>query len=156
MLALALILCVPPLAPPGAAPAAAEAGQADRAALEQTSIGIRAAFARGDVAGIMAYHHPDVVKALAFDRRLTGATEVARDLTGTLAQFRLEFVENHVEDLLILGDTAIEQTRFVIRGTPLAGGESFTFRGRAQITYIRYRQSPSGWATIREIIQPAP
>jgi len=51
----------------------------DRNALQKTSEAIRAPFARGDVATAMEYHHPDVVKALAFNKRLNGR-DVAADL----------------------------------------------------------------------------
>jgi ketosteroid isomerase-like protein len=127
----------------------------DRNALEKTSEAIRAAFARGDVATAMEYHHPDVVKALAFHRHLNGRDAVAADLRGTLQQFTLEFVENQVESLLIEGNTAVEQTLFAIKSTPKRVGEPFLFRGRAMVVYIRYEKSPTGWASIREIIQPA-
>jgi hypothetical protein len=40
----------------------------DRNALQQTSVAIRAAFARADVATILEYHHPEVVKALAYNK----------------------------------------------------------------------------------------
>ena len=119
------------------------------------SIDIRAAFERGDVDAILSYHHPDVVKALAFNRLVNGREALRADLTGTLSRYKLEWQENNVESLLIHGDTAIEQTVFVIKGTPKDGGAPFIAKGRAQIVYIRYDKSPSGWATIREIIQPA-
>jgi ketosteroid isomerase-like protein len=131
------------------------ASDKDRNALQETSEAIRAAFARGDVATAMAYHHPDVVKALAFHKYLKGRDAVAADLRGTLQQFTLEFVENHVESLLIEGDTAVEQTLFAIKGTPKEGGEPFLFKGRAMVVYIRYKNCPTGWASIREMIQPA-
>jgi hypothetical protein len=67
----------------------------------------------------------------------------------------LEFVENQVESLLIEGNTAVEQTLFAIKGTPKAGEESFLFKGRTMVVYIRYEKSPTGWASIREMIQPA-
>ena len=73
----------------------------------------------------------------------------------TLQKFKLEFQENQVENLLIQGDTAIEQTVFAIKSTPESGGESSLFRGRTQVVYVRYKTSPTGWASIREIIQPA-
>jgi ketosteroid isomerase-like protein len=131
------------------------ASDKDRNALEKTSEAIRAAFARGDVATAMAYHHPDVVKALAFHKFLKGRDAVAADLRGTLQQFTLEFVENQVESLLIEGNTAVEQTLFAIKGTPKGGGTPFLFKGRAMVVYIRYKNSPTGWASIREMIQPA-
>ena len=80
---------------------------------------------------------------------------MAADLQSTFQQFHLDFVENQVESLLLEGNTAIEQTLFTIRGTPLQGGTPFLFKGRSMIVYIRYKESPTGWATIREIIQPA-
>ena len=56
---------------------------------------------------------------------------------------------------LVMNSIAIEQTRFVIQGTPKKQGEPFTFKGRTMVTYVRYEGSTTGWATIREIIQPA-
>ncbi|GAB4032428.1 YybH family protein [Spirosoma jeollabukense] len=127
----------------------------DRASLEKTSQAIRTAFARGDVAAILTYHHPDVVKALSYTKYLKGRDAVKVDLEGTLQGFTLEFKDNQVESLFIQGDTAIEQALFTIKGIPKKGGEPFFFKGRAQVVYVRYKQSPTGWASIREIIQPA-
>jgi ketosteroid isomerase-like protein len=128
---------------------------ADRESLQKTGEAIRTAFAQGDVDRIMAYHHPEVIKALSFHKYLVGRDAVAEDLRKTLQQFKLEFEENRVESLIIQGDTAIEQTVFAIRSTPKSGGESSLFRGRTQVVYVRYKRSPTGWASIREIIQPA-
>ena len=127
----------------------------DRESLERTSEAIRTAFAQSDVDKIMVYHHPDVIKALSFHKYLVGRDAVAEDLRKTLQQFKLEFEENRVESLLIQGDTAIEQTIFAIKSTPRSGGESYLFRGRTQIVYVRYKKSPTGWAAVREIIQHA-
>lgn len=126
----------------------------ERTALEKTSIDIRDAFARGDVDAVLAYHHPNVVKALSPSKYLAGREAVAADLRGTLRVFRLEFVENHTESLLIHGDTAVEISTFAIRLTPRSGGAALLFKGRAMIVYVRYGASPTGWASIREIIQP--
>jgi ketosteroid isomerase-like protein len=128
----------------------------DREALGKTSEAIRAGFARGDVATILAYHHPDVVKALSFERTINGRDALEADLAGTLQRFHLEWKENRVESILFQGDTAVEQTVFTIKGSPKNGGEPFLFKGRAQIVYVRYKKSPTGWASIRELIQPAP
>jgi ketosteroid isomerase-like protein len=127
----------------------------DRFALEKTSVAIRDAFAKGDVAAAMQYHHPDVRKALSYDKVLVGRDAVASDMRNTFSRFRLEFVGNQVESLLVEKDTAIEQTVFTIKGTPIAGGEPFLIKGRSMIVYVRYGPSPTGWASIREIIQPA-
>lgn len=135
---------------------------ADRAAVLKTGDAIRAGFAAGDVTAILRYHHPEVEKALAFDKVLVGREAVAANLRETLGKFRLEFVENHIESLLMEGDTAVEQTLFTIRvsaaGTPAAGGggASYEYKGRTMVVYVRYAGSPTGWAVIREVLQPAP
>ncbi|MEL6659601.1 MAG: nuclear transport factor 2 family protein [Bacteroidota bacterium] len=116
---------------------------------------IRQAFADGDLAMIRSVHHPDVIKALGYQDIQKGREEVMQGIEGTLDAFTLEFVENEVENLLIQQDLVIEQTKFSIRGTPKDGGDSFVFSGRTMVTYVRYGDSPTGWATIREIIQPA-
>jgi ketosteroid isomerase-like protein len=131
------------------------ASDADHDAIEKTGDAIRAAFAAGDVATVMKYHHPEVVKALGYNKVLVGRDAVAADLAGGLRQYHLEFTENHVESLLIESDTAVEMTRFAIKGTPIAGGQPFLFKGRTMVVYVRYKDSPTGWASIREIIQPA-
>lgn len=127
----------------------------DQQMLKQTSEAIRDGFAKGDIEAIMSYHHPDVIKALSYTSYSTGREAVKADLLKTLGAYHLEFVKNNVESLLINGDTAIEQTLFGIKGTPKNGGEPFLVEGRATIVYIRYKDSPTGWATIREMIQPA-
>lgn len=133
----------------------ASAASADRESLQKTDNAILAAFARGYVEGIMAYHHPDVAKALTYNKYLIGSDSVRKDLSETLGSFRLEFIEHKVESLAIYGDIAVEQTIFTIRGMPKGTGVPFLFKGRAMVVYVRYEKSPSGWASIREIIQPA-
>jgi ketosteroid isomerase-like protein len=127
----------------------------DRNALEKTSVAIRAAFARGDIEGIMAYHHPDVIKALSYNKYLVGRDAVKADLLGTLRAYNMEFTEHRVENLFFQGDTAVEESTFAIRSTPKDGGAPVVFRGRAMVVYVRYKGSPTGWASIREVVQPA-
>ena len=116
---------------------------------------VREAFSEGNIEKITSLHHPEVVKALGYNNLLNGRDTVINDLTKTLENFDLTFIENDVENILIKQDVAIEQTRFSIRGTPKSDGEPFIFKGRTMVTYVRYDESPTGWATIREIIQPA-
>ncbi|MEM6768608.1 MAG: nuclear transport factor 2 family protein [Bacteroidota bacterium] len=115
---------------------------------------IRNAFAEGDVEAIKALHHPKVTKALGYNNLQKGREEVIEGVSQTLENFRLKFIENEVESIYLDGEVAIEQSRFAIQGTPKEGGDSFIFKGRTMVTYIRYEESPTGWATIREIIQP--
>ena len=116
---------------------------------------IRDAFAKGDLAQIRALHHPEVNKALGYTDVKQGREEVMEGIAGTLDHYSLAFVKNEVESIYLQGDVAIEQTKFSIQGTPKGEGSPFVFRGRTMVTYVRYEDSPSGWATIREIIQPA-
>lgn len=128
---------------------------ADRAALSRMSQDIRLAFGRGDVAAIMACHDDAVEKSFQPGSRLVGKAAVEENLRTTLAANRLTFVSNEVESLFIRGDVAVEQTSFAIQGTPKAGGEPWTFKGRTQVVYVRNAASPCGWSTIRELVQPA-
>ncbi len=128
----------------------------DRASLQKTGEAIRAAFARGDIETIMAYHHPDVIKALSYDKYLVGRDAVKADLLGTLQTFNLSFEQSRVENTFFQGNTAVEQSVFTIKGTPKNGGTPFLFKGRSLVVYVRYKKSPTGWASIRELIQPAP
>ena len=139
----------------GATPEASTKADEDRAAIKKMGAAIRAAFAQGDIAAIMAYHHPDVNKALAWNQYLVGRDAVEADLRATFQQYHLEFEEYELEDLIVEGNMAVEQALFAIRGTPEGGGDSFLFRGRASVVYVRYSESPAGWASLREVIQPA-
>ena len=149
---LLLAACSTPRVPVGSG---TDATADDRAALDRTGDAIREAFARGDVAAVVSYHHPAVEKALGWDHYLVGREAVEADLAGTLSSHTLEFVENRRESLVVRGDLAVEQTVFAIRGTPKGEGEPFVFRGRTSVVYTRDEASPSGWAILREIIQPA-
>lgn len=131
-----------------------EGSKADRDALISTGNAIRLAFSNGNVDSILLYHHPDVIKAINYNTVQKGKESLRPGLKGTLDSFHLEFIQNKIESLLINGDTAIEQTLFTIKGTPKGTGDSFIFKGRSMIVYVRYKESPTGWATIREIIQP--
>jgi ketosteroid isomerase-like protein len=86
---------------------------------------------------------------------LNGREALRADLTETLSHVNLEWQENQVERLSIQADTAVEMTAFTIKGTPKDGGQPFIFKGRAMVVYVRYPKSPTGWASIREVVQPA-
>jgi ketosteroid isomerase-like protein len=133
----------------------ADESTADRDALAQTGAAIRAAFARGDLETILAYHHPEVIKALGYDKHLIGREAVRADIRGTLELVALEWTDHRVENILVRGDVAVEQTMNTIRGMPRAGGQPFVVQGRALVVYVRFPESPTGWASIREIFQPA-
>lgn len=139
-------------------PPASAAGtdQQVRDALRQTSAGIREAYTRSDVAGVMSFHHPDVTKALGFDRYLIGSAAVEKSAAEGMRAFQTEFIEHEVESVLVREGSAVQMTRYAIRRMPRAGGEANVFRARALVVFVRSSGSPTGWAVIREIVQPAP
>src|SRR5258708_1377256 len=128
--------------------------KSDRAAIDKTSQAVRSAFARGDIPTILSYHHPDVSKALAYNKYLIGRAALETDLRTTFENYALEFLQNDVESLSIHGDIAIEQILFSVKGTPKKSGKPFLFKGRTMLVLVRYDKSPTGWATLREIVQP--
>ena len=103
----------------------------------------------------MAYHHQDVIKATSTGPYLVGAAAVRAGIADALATNTLSFTMNHLDNVFFQGDTAVETSTFAITGTPKLGGKSFVFRGRSMVVYVRSSKSPSGWASIRELIQPA-
>jgi len=135
---------------------AQQAEAADREALDRTRAAMGEAFRNGDVAGVMAYHHPQVSKALAYGRPLIGADAVAAELREGFGYARIEFIEDHVEDLAFHGDIAVQVAHFAVRVTPRSGGPSQIHRGRSQVVWVRYAGSPTGWAAWREMVQPGP
>ncbi|OKS89568.1 YybH family protein [Mucilaginibacter polytrichastri] len=128
----------------------------DRADLAKTSEAIHKAFFNGDVDAVMAYHHPDVVKSFSYNSYVVGADTVRAGLVAAFKVNHLKFLENKVESTIINGNTAVESYLFTIKGTPKNGGEPFIFKGRSIVVYVRYKKSPTGWASIREVVQPAP
>ena len=115
---------------------------------------VRNAFAEGNIKKIKQLHHPEVKKALGYTNLKNSRKEVIKGIKETLENYSLEFIKNDVEHIYIQGEIAIEQSVFSIKGTPKKGGDSFIFSGRTMVTYVRYEKSPTGWAAIREIIQP--
>lgn len=128
----------------------------DQKELIQTTEAIRSAFARGDIATITSLHHPNVIKAFGGNNYIDGREAMLKGLTETFKTTKMEFVGNKIENTLFNGDTAIETSIFTIKVTQKNGGAVTFARGRAMVIYIRYQDSPTGWASIREMAQAAP
>jgi ketosteroid isomerase-like protein len=128
----------------------------ERESLRKTGDAIRSAFARGDVDEILVYHHLEVVKALAYQNYIVGIEALRENLLGTFQAVKLEFLENTIETTLFHAGTAVEMSLFTIKSTPKAGGPPAVFKGRSMVVYVTHPASPTGWASIRETIQPAP
>jgi ketosteroid isomerase-like protein len=134
-------------------PAPAQTSSADEAALDKTDMAVRSAFATGDVDAIRRLHHPDVVKSFP-DGLVVGRDAVMNGLADSFKQAHLEFLEAKTESSIVIGDSAVRIFHFSIRTTPKNGSPPSTYTGRAMVVYIRSSESPTGWATIRESIQP--
>jgi ketosteroid isomerase-like protein len=128
--------------------------ETDQKALAQTSVNIRQAFSNEDIATILAYHHPEIKKALGYKNIFSGHIEMEKDLKNTFSYAKLTWLENNVESLIFQDKTAIEMTTFTIEGKPKDGSKPFIFKGRAMIVYVKSKKSPTGWVSIREIVQP--
>ena len=147
LLLFALVLSAPPVF--------AQQEQADEVALDKTDAAVRAAFTNDDLNAIRLYHHPDVVKSLSPDTFLTGRDAVVDALAANLKTMHLEFTESRIESSLVMENSAVRIFHFTIRATPKSGGPPSSFTGRAMVVYVRSKDSPTGWATIRELVQPA-
>ncbi len=120
-----------------------------------TGRAVREAFKNGDMETIKLYHHPEVIKALSYNNLQMGRESVLDGLKETMANFDLEFLDEKTEESFIYqGDLVIKQMRFGLRLVPKNGADPFIFRGRTLLVLQRYAESPTGWATIHEIIQP--
>jgi ketosteroid isomerase-like protein len=137
--------------------ASAQEATADyRESLSKTKNAIGEAFARGDVQAIVALHHPDVVKYFGGSNVVTGRAGLTKQLTDAFKGSKLEFVENKIESTVFSGETVVETCIFGIRATPKGGGAPGYFRGRSMVVYVRYKDSPYGWVSLREMTQAAP
>jgi ketosteroid isomerase-like protein len=134
----------------------AQTAAQDSISLEQTTRAIRDAFGRGDVAAIVALHHPNVIKYFGGDNVVNGRAALAKGLTEMFKASKLEFVENDVESTSFNGSTAFQTVIFTIKVIPKNGGEPTYAHGRSMVVYVRYKESPYGWVSIREMTQAAP
>lgn len=123
--------------------------------IAETGSAVREAFKKGDLETIKLYHHPEVTKALSYTNLQKGREEVLKGLKETMVNFELEFLdEKTTEKFMYQGDLVIQQMRFALRLIPKNGDDPFVFRGRTLLVLQRYDESPTGWATLHEIIQP--
>lgn len=128
----------------------------DKIALEKTKAAFATAFAHGDVKTLVTLHHPDIVKYFGGNNVVTGRAELAKGLTAMFRTSKIELVQNKVESTIFNGNTIIETCIFAFRSTPINGGKPSIGRGRAMTVFVRYKDSPYGWVSMREMAQAAP
>jgi ketosteroid isomerase-like protein len=129
---------------------------ADKATLEKTKAAFAAAFARSDVKTLVALHHPDIVKYFGGNNVVTSRAQLAQGLTAMFRTSKMELIQNKVESTAFNGNTIIETCIFAFRSTPVNGGKPSIGRGRAMTVFVKYKDSPYGWVSIREMAQAAP
>ncbi len=126
----------------------------DRETFEKTKALILEGFAKGDVKAVLAMHHPDVVKYFGGKNIVKGTEGLRKQLTDMFSYAKTEFIENDIESTVFNGDAVIETSIFAIRSIPKNGDSTRIFRGRSMVVYVRYKDSPTGWASLREMTQP--
>ena len=127
----------------------------DRESFEKTKAAIQDGFARGDVKAVLALHHPDVVKYFGGKNIVTGIEGLRQQLTDMFSNAKTEFIENKIESTIYNGDAVIETCVFAMRAIPKNGDSTRIYRGRSMVVYVRYKDSPTGWASLREMTQDA-
>ena len=127
-----------------------------RQSLDKATAAIRTAFANGDAAMVGRLHSPDVIKYFGGNNVLLGREAVEKGARDWFQGSTVAFIENTVESTTFIGKVAIQTVIFGIRSTPKNGGKPSVGRGRSMVIYKQDEQSPTGWLTIREIVQEAP
>jgi ketosteroid isomerase-like protein len=127
-----------------------------RVSFNKTKTAIMDGFARGDVEAVMALHHPEVVKYFGGKNIVVGREGLRKQLSDMFNNGKAEFIENDIESTVFNGDAVVETSIFGMRLIPKNGDSSRIFRGRSMVVYVRYKESPTGWASIREMVQEIP
>jgi ketosteroid isomerase-like protein len=133
-----------------------DGSEEDMKSLDKATLAIRQAFEKGNAGLAASLHHPDIVKYFGGKNVVTGRDELKKGLAEWFQNSQVEFVENTVESTVFAGNTAIQSVIFAIKSTPKKGGEPVISRGRSMVIYVRDRQSPTGWLSLREMTQEAP
>jgi ketosteroid isomerase-like protein len=127
-----------------------------RASLDKATAAIREAFQNGDAALVAKLHSPDIVKYFGGTNVVIGRNAVEKGARDWFQNAKVEFVENTVENTEFVGNIAIQTCIFSIKTTPKNGGKPSTGRGRSMVIYIQDGNSPTGWLSLREMVEEAP
>ena len=124
--------------------------------LEKATAAIRNAFEKGDAALVAQLHSPNVIKYFGGNNVIIGRDAVEKGARDWFKNSKVEFIENTVENTEFIGKIAIQSGIFSIKTIPKDGGKPTIGRGRSVVIYIQDKNSPTGWLTLREIVQEAP
>jgi ketosteroid isomerase-like protein len=127
-----------------------------RQSLDKATAAIRNAFENGDAVLVAKLHSLNVIKYFGGNNVIVGREAVEKGAKEWFQNSKVEFIENTVENTDFVGKIAIQTVIFSIKTTPKNGGKSSVGRGRSMVIYIQDKSSPTGWLTLREIVQEAP
>ncbi len=127
-----------------------------RQSLDKATAAIRSAFEKGDAALVAQLHSPNVIKYFGGNNVIIGRDAVEKGAREWFQNSKVEFINNIVESTVFVGETAIQTAIFSIKTTPKNGGKPTIARGRSMVVYVQDKNSPTGWLTLREIVQEAP
>jgi ketosteroid isomerase-like protein len=128
-----------------------------RISLDKATNAIRDAFGKKDIELIIQLHSPEIIKYFGGNNVIIGRASLRKQLTDWFKNAKkVEFIENTVESTIFNGGTAIQTVIFAIETTPGDGGQPVIARGRSMVVFVRDKNSPTGWLSLREITQEAP
>ena len=130
---------------------------AARKSLDKATDAIRDAFAKKDIELIVQLHSPEIIKYFGGNNVVIGRAALKRSLTDWFKNAKkIEFIENTVESTVFTGNTAIQTVIYAIKTPPNDGGQPVIAKGRSMVVFVRDKNSPTGWLSLREITQEAP
>jgi len=127
-----------------------------RQSLDKATAAIRNAFEKGDATLVAQLHSPNVIKYFGGNNVIIGRDAVEKGARDWFRDSKVEFIENTIENTEFIEEIAIQTVIFSIKTTPKNGGKSSIGRGRSMVIYKQDKNSPTGWLTMREIVQEAP
>lgn len=126
----------------------------DIALIEDTRAAVFAAYRAGHLDVMMQHFHPEVIQIPAYDKVLVGKEAVRANYAAALSLFKIDMTDD-LENMAVDGNMATTHGLYKVVLTPKAGGEGMERTGRYMVLMRRWADSPTGWSTFRELVQPS-
>ena len=130
-------------------------GADDRESLERTTRAIRDGFGRGDVSAVVALHHPDVIKYFGGANVVKGRAALEKGLSAMFKDFEGRIHRQSRREHAVPGRNRCGDEHLPDEGDIEGQREIDDLRRCAMVVYVRYKGSPTGWASIREMASGA-
>lgn len=128
--------------------------QLDITAIEETRDTVFAAYRAGQLDVMMQHFHPAVIQIPAYDKVLIGKEAVRANYAAALSLFKIDITDD-LENMDVAGDMATTHGLYKVSLIPKAGGQGLERTGRYMVIMRRWAESPTGWSTFRELVQPS-